>query len=86
LTLPEGKYVAVTVDVPCISVEVVRVATPSDKFAIPKLALGVEKTTTPLELPLDCGETVAVNVTGCPTLEGFAEEVRATVLGAGFTT
>jgi hypothetical protein len=37
-------------------------------------------------LPLNCGVTVAVNVTDCPKFDGFVEEARVVVVVALFTT
>jgi hypothetical protein len=36
-------------------------------------------------LPENCGETVMVNVTACPTVEGFAEETTVELVAALFT-
>jgi hypothetical protein len=42
------------------------------------------KVTLPVGVP-DEDETVAVKITSCPTVAGFCEGVRPTVVAAGFT-
>jgi hypothetical protein len=41
--------------------------------------------TVPVGVP-DEAETVAVNVTACPKVEGFSEEVTEVVVGIGLIT
>src|SRR5258708_5583181 len=36
-------------------------------------------------VPPNCGVTVAVKVTGCPTVDGFGDEINAVVVVALFT-
>jgi hypothetical protein len=37
-------------------------------------------------VPLNSGATLAVNVTDCPTFEGFSDETKVVVVVAFFTT
>lgn len=37
-------------------------------------------------VPLNCGVTLAVSVTDCPTFDGFCEEAEVVVVVAFFTT
>jgi len=60
---------------------VVKVATPPANAWTPKIALPLLNVTAPVAVP-GAEKTVAVNVTGCPTVEGFAEVARVTVVGA----
>jgi len=70
LSEPVGKVVVVYEAEPPLSVTVCRIFAPS---------LNV---TLPVGVPEYCGETAAVNVTDCPKLEGFTEEVSAMVVAA----
>jgi hypothetical protein len=76
--LPENDtvppYTAIMPFVPMVGNAVVKVATPPASVAVPRVALPFLKVTVPVGVP-DEEETVAVNVTGCPTAEGFTEEV-----------
>jgi copper(I)-binding protein len=75
----------VIVRVPKASTPVVNVATPWVRVTVPRIAVPFLNVTLPGGDP-DCDETVAVNVTGCPKVEGFSDEVRITALVAGLTT
>jgi hypothetical protein len=59
--------------VPALRVTVFNVLVPS------------RKVTDPVGVPLNCGKTVAVNVTVCPNIDGFREDVNVTVVVALFT-
>src|SRR5262249_6262327 len=70
--LASPGYDAVTGSVPAGSEEVVNVATPFDSVPTPITLPLRENVTMPVgEFPV----TVAVNVTGCPTLLGFGDDV-----------
>jgi hypothetical protein len=60
---------------------VVKVATPPLSVAVPPVmaVFAFLNVTVPVGVP-DEAETVAVNVTACPKVEGFSDEVRATVV------
>jgi hypothetical protein len=65
---------------------VVTFATPPVSVAVPRSEVPFMKNLTlPVGVPAD-EETVAVKITGCPTVAGFFEEDKATCVGAGFTT
>jgi hypothetical protein len=71
--------------VPAARVEVVKVATPLVSVPAPSFAVPFINVTLPVGFPLDA-ETVAVNVSDCPKVEGFRDEVTAVVVLALFTT
>lgn len=59
---------------PVARVDVVTVATPAANVAVPSDVVPLVNITVPVT-PVG---SVAVKVTGCPGLDGFAEEVRVT--------
>ena len=73
--LPE--YTAVIESVPDARLVAVKVATPDElRFAIPKRVLPLKKLTVPAGVPAGAGATVAVRVTGCPTMAGLGAASR----------
>ena len=60
---------------------VVNVATPPDKVAVPSTVLPVLNFTVPVGTAVP-ELTVAVKVTFCPTVDGFASEASAVVVAA----
>jgi hypothetical protein len=88
--LPEKSafplYTAVMESVPTGRLLVAKVATPPLSVTGPRVALPFLNVTLPAGVPLYSGTTVAVNVTDCPEVEGFVDEVRLTEVGAAFTT
>jgi hypothetical protein len=57
--------------------EVVNVATPFTRGAVPMKYLVWRKVTDPVGVGPDFGVTVAVNVTACPNVDGFSEDWTA---------
>jgi hypothetical protein len=76
------SYSAVIESVPAANFVVVKLATPPLSVAVPRLAVPFLNVTRPVGVPLNCGATVAVNVTGCPTTDGLSELTRPVVLAA----
>lgn len=69
--------------VPKPSVEAMNVATPLPLTAeVPSVVVPSRNVTVPVGVPVVDELTVAVRVTDCPTLEGFAEEVRTVLVPA----
>jgi hypothetical protein len=68
-------YAAVIECVPWVKLEVENVATPDASAAVPITAPLSKNCTVPVAA---VGVTVAVNVTACPTVEGFALDASAT--------
>jgi hypothetical protein len=78
-------HVRVTLVEPTARVEVLNFALPALSCAVPRAVFPTAKVTGPVGLAV--GEVmVAVNVTACPDLDGFGEDVRVTELVAWFTT
>jgi hypothetical protein len=73
-------YTAVIELVPALRVVVVKVAAPATSVAVPRVALPFLKVTVPAGVT-DEEETVAVNVTDCPTAEGLSDEVTEVEVG-----
>jgi len=70
---------------PVGSVEVVKVAIPRLSCAVPRTVAPAVKVTGPVTVTV--GEVIlAVNVTACPRVEGFGEDVMVAVLVVCFTT
>src|SRR5437868_1971508 len=74
LLLESPLYVAVMGSLPSGSDDVVAVATPPASVDVPIVVAPLVKVTVPVT-PFG---TVAVKVTACPGVDGFAEEVKAT--------
>ena len=70
--------------VPPPSVDVVNVAFPLDNVFEPKVAVPFLNVTVPVGVPTP-ELTVAVNVTACPNVDGFNDEVTFVEVGAGLT-
>jgi hypothetical protein len=68
--------------VPALANAVVQVATSPLSVAVPRVALPFLKVTVPAGVPLNSGATVAVNITDCPTVEGFSDEISVVVVVA----
>lgn len=49
-------------------------------ITVPRVVLPSLKVTVPVTIPPYCGETVAVNVTACPAVDGFEDELRAVLV------
>ena len=64
---------------PLVSAEVLKVATPFVSGTVARVAPPFLNTTLPVGVP-DDDETVAVNVTACPRVEGLGEDVNAIVV------
>ena len=78
-------HVAVTLPEPTARIEVVNFAWPALSCAVPRTVFPTAKVTSPVGLAV--GEVmVAVNLTACPDLDGFGEDVRVAELVAWFTT
>ena len=74
-------YVAVTEFVPAGTADVVRLAFPPDRLAVPSVVLPVVNVTVPIGTVV--GDlTVAVNFTFCPAADGLGEEVTVVVVVA----
>lgn len=69
---------------PAASVDVVSVPAPAVREAVPMDAGPSKKVTVPVGVP-EALETVAVKVTLCPGIAGFAEEVTTVVVAWPFT-
>ena len=72
---------------PTVSADVVKVALPALKLAVPSVTAPSRKVTVPVGVP-DPGATaltVAVNVTDCPNSDGFTDEVTVVELLSLFT-
>jgi hypothetical protein len=52
---------------------VASVASPPDRLAVPKVEVPSRNVTVPVGVPVNCGVTVAENVTVCPNTDGFSE-------------
>jgi hypothetical protein len=62
------------------SVEVLKIALPELRVAVPKLVEPFLKVTFPVGVVPNAGLTVAVNVTAWPNTDGFAEEASVVVV------
>src|SRR5271169_1373470 len=71
--------------VPVASALVVNFATSALKVTVFRSVVPSLNVTLPMGVPLNCGVTLAVNVTDCPTFDGFSEETREVVVVALFT-
>jgi hypothetical protein len=69
-------------------VVVVKVAVFPVRVTVPSVVVPLKNRTEPAGVPLPgaTGVTVAVNVTACPTAEGFGVDVTAVVVSARLTT
>ena len=67
---------------PLERVEIAKVARPLLRVAVPSVTAPSVKVTEPVGVPEpgDFALTVAVNVTCCPLVDGFLDEVRAVVV------
>jgi hypothetical protein len=74
-------YTAVRESVPTLSVLLVKVALPPASAPLPKVRFPFMNVTVPVGVP-DADETVAVNITACPKVDGFNAEVSVTALGS----
>ena len=63
----------------------VRVAWPFDTLALPRAAPSAKKVTVPVSPEPVAGNTLAVNVTGCPESAGLSELPRPRSVGAWLT-
>ena len=79
-------YVAVMLSVPAGSAEVLNVTAPSVRDRVFSAVVPLKKVTVPVAVPLNCGATLAVKVTGCPEFDGFGEETSVVVVVASPTT
>jgi hypothetical protein len=85
--LVSPEYVAVMERVPAASAEVVKLAPPPDNGPVPNVVLPSLKLTISPSGGAPAPELiVAVNVTCCPTVMGFEEEVTAVLVAILFTT
>ena len=75
-------YVAVIVSIPDVNDDVVSVATPPLRAAVPNTLVPDLKVTDPAGIPEVDDVTVAVNVTGCPVDDGFCDDVSAVLVAA----
>ena len=75
-------YTAVMEWAPAARVETFSEALPLAMVAAPRDVVPSRNRTVPVA---ETGDTAAVNVTGCPKLDGFAEEVNTTLDGALLT-
>jgi hypothetical protein len=76
-------YTAVIDLAPAPRLVVVKAATPPASVPEPNVALPFLKLTVPVGVPDE--ETVAVNVTDCPKVEGFSDEVTDVDVGVCVT-
>ena len=72
---------------PTDSDEVVSVALPADRLAVPSVAAPSKNVTVPVGVPKAgaTAVTVAVNVTACPRADGFSDDVTVVELAPRFT-
>jgi hypothetical protein len=66
--------------VPTVSPEDARDAVPPLRFCVPNVAFPFLKVTVPPGVPPEADVTLAVNVTLCPKLDGFALDVTVDVV------
>jgi hypothetical protein len=78
-------YVAVTMSEPLGTAEVVNDATPPLNVPDPSVLVPILNVTPPVGVPSYCGVTIAVNVTACPRLDGFGDELSAVIVAALLT-
>ena len=81
LILEVPLYVAVTVVVPAGKAAVVKMAFPPDRLTVPSVVVAVVNVTVPIGRVV-ADLTAAVNLTFCPTTDGFGEEVTVVVVMA----
>jgi hypothetical protein len=81
-----APYTALMLCVPLLSVDVLKLALPvPSRVLVARVVLPCWKRTVPLGVtPVD-EVTLAVNVTTCPTLDGFGAELSTVVVEALFT-
>ena len=65
--------------------DVAKVALPLDRLAVPSVTDPSRNVTVPVAVPLNCGVTVAVNVTAWPKRDGFTDDVTVVELEAFLT-
>jgi hypothetical protein len=84
--VPSPRYDAVIECEPGVSAEVTSVACwPTSSVPVPMTVTPSRNWTAPVSVPGEVLVTVAVKVTACPVVDGFAEEARAVFVGALFT-
>ena len=71
---------------PTVRSEVVKLAVPAFNVTFLSVVVPSLKTTVPVGVPLNCGATAALNVTGFPNSDGFCDEVSVVTLVALLTT
>ena len=76
-------YTAVIECVPCVRAEVANVAFPALTLPVPRVVAPSLNVTVPVIVPAVVEETIAVNVTDAPTVDGFSDDVTAVVVAAG---
>jgi hypothetical protein len=85
--LVSPEYVAVMEWAPADKEEVVSIALPPDREPVPSVALpSLKVTTSPSEGAPELEVTLAVNVTCCPMLTGFADDVMTVLVAILLTT
>ena len=80
--MPSPLYTAVMECAPTARVEIASEADPLAMVAVPRDVVPSRNCTVPVA---NAGEIVAVNVTDCPTVDGFAEEASVTLEAALLT-
>jgi hypothetical protein len=80
-------YLAVIECVPADRIEIVKVAMPELRFAVPRVEVPSKKVTVPVGIPEPGATalTVAVNVTPSPKTDGFSDDVTVVELLALLT-
>ncbi len=63
-----------------------KIACPLLRGTVPMVTVPFIKVTAPVGVPPFCGTTFAVNVTDCPTVEGFSDELNRIAVEAWLTT
>ncbi len=78
---------ATIVCAPAVNALVVKIASPSPLTVVVAAAVSLSKNVTVPWVPTALGSalTVAVNVTGWPSVDGLSLDVKASVVGAGLT-
>jgi hypothetical protein len=78
-------YTTVMLCVPTVSADVASDAAPPAKFCVPNVAVPFLNVTVPVGVPPELDVTVALNVTLCPKLEGFALDATVVAVVYLFT-
>src|SRR5258708_32927025 len=84
LKLLSPLYRAVMGCEPRASEDVLKLAWPEASVGVPRVVDPSRKVTVPVAMPPADELTVAVKVTGCPSTEGFGEEVTTTVVAGNW--